>query len=197
MKFFDPAQYCWLSIQNIDNMSFVCGYCNDKIATDRGYAIGKKPHNSRVGGLYICPNCQGPTFIDLNRNIFPSYAIGNKVNNLPDELDDLYEEARRCTSHNSYTASVLLCRKILMNIAVHQEAKENLNFLQYVEYLSGKGFIPPNGKHWVDHIRKKGNEANHEIALMNEVDAKELLIFTEMLLKFIYEFPNMIPPATP
>ena len=41
--------------------------------------------------------------------------------------------------------------------------------------------------------RKKGNEATHEIAIMNQPDAKELLSFVEMLLRFIYEFPSMIP----
>jgi len=32
-------------------------------------------------------------------------------------LNSLYEEARRCTSQNCFTAAVLLCRKMLMNIA--------------------------------------------------------------------------------
>jgi hypothetical protein len=86
---------------------------------------------------------------------------------------------------------------MLMNIAVHQGAKEGLKFIEYVNYLSDNGFIPPNGKHWVDHIRKKGNEATHEIALMKETDAKELLVFTEMLLKFIYEFPSMVASPSP
>ena len=45
--------------------------------------------------------------------------------------------------------------------------------------------------HWVDHIRKKGNEANHEITLMTDKDAKDLIVFLEMLLKFIYELPNL------
>lgn len=83
-----------------------------------------------------------------------------------------------------------------MNIAVVQGAKEGLKFIEYVNYLSNNGYTPPNGKHWVDHIRKKGNEANHEISLMNENDAKELLVFTEMLLKFIYEFPAIINQDT-
>ncbi len=54
-----------------------------------------------------------------------------------------------------------------MNIAVEQGAKEGLRFIEYVNYLSDEGYTPPNGKHWVDHIRKKGNEATHEIAIMN------------------------------
>jgi len=80
-----------------------------------------------------------------------------------------------------------------MNIAVQEKASPGLKFIEYVEYLSNKGFVPPNGKHWVDHIRKKGNEATHEIALMTQTDAKDLLGFVEMLLRFIYEFPEMVP----
>jgi hypothetical protein len=53
--------------------------------------------------------------------------------------------------------------------------------------------VPPNGKGWVDHIRKKGNEATHEIVLMKKDDALELISFAEMLLKFIYEFPAQVP----
>ncbi|MCT7650544.1 DUF4145 domain-containing protein [Aliarcobacter butzleri] len=102
-------------------------------------------------------------------------------------------KARRCTGEGCYTGAVLLCRKMLMNIAVVQGAKEGLKFIEYVTYLSDNGYTPPNGKHWVDHIRKKGNEATHEIAVMNEDDAKELIIFIEMLLRFIYEFPMMVP----
>jgi len=82
---------------------------------------------------------------------------------------------------------------MLMNIAVQQGATEGLKFIEYVSYLADKGFVPPNGKHWVDHIRKKGNEATHEIAIMVEQDAKDLISFIEMLLRFIYEFPSMIP----
>jgi hypothetical protein len=66
-----------------------------------------------------------------------------------------------------------------------------------VEHLTKSGFVPPNGRGWVDHIRQKGHEANHEIVLMSQKDAEDLVTFVEMLLKFVYEFPNRIPkPAT-
>jgi hypothetical protein len=119
--------------------------------------------------------------------------LGNSVQHLPDTLNALYDEARRCTAQRCFTAAVLLCRKMLMHIAVEKSAKEGLNFLEYVNFLSDKGYVPPNGKHWVDHIRKKGNEATHEIVLMSASDASELLTFVEMLLRFVYEFPSMIP----
>lgn len=79
-----------------------------------------------------------------------------------------------------------------MNIGVQEGAAEGKSFVFYIDFLAEKGYIPPNGRGWVDHIRKKGNEATHEIALMNRTDAEELLTFTEMLLKFVYEFPNSI-----
>ncbi len=80
-----------------------------------------------------------------------------------------------------------------MHIAVSQGAKEGLPFIQYVDFLVNSGYVPPNGRHWVDHIRKKGNEATHEIVVMTHSDAKDLITFLEMLLRFIYEFPNSIP----
>jgi hypothetical protein len=79
-----------------------------------------------------------------------------------------------------------------MHIAVEQGAPEGKSFLAYVEFLSKEGFVPPHGKEWVDHIREKGNEANHEIVLMSQNDAIDLINFSEMLLKFIYEFPKRL-----
>lgn len=105
-------------------------------------------------------------------------------------------EEARSSGQNCFTGAVLLCRKMLMNIAVQQGAAEGLKFIEYVNFIAEKGYVPPNGKHWVDHIRKKGNEATHEIAVMGEQDAKELISFIEMLLRFIYEFPSMVPVST-
>jgi len=49
----------------------------------------------------------------------------------------------------------------------------------------------------LDHIRKKGNEATHEIVMMSQQDASEIVFFTQMLLTFVYDLPGMIPPETP
>ena len=117
------------------------------------------------------------------------------MSNLPTDVASLYDEARSALSAGAATAAVLACRKLLMNIAVTQGAATGLSFVAYVEYLATAGYIPPNGRGWVDHIRKRGNEATHEIALMSISDAVELITFSEMLLKFIYEFPARVPAA--
>lgn len=194
-RFFDEGRFNWRSLQDLPNQSFTCGFCSTSVSSVKGYKLGQNGDGSgsQVGSSYICPNCGGPTFFSPLRGRYPSPALGNQVKHVPPDLDALYEEARRCSSQNCFTGAVLLCRKMLMNIAVQQGATEGLKFIEYVSYLADKGFVPPNGKHWVDHIRKKGNEATHEIAIMVEQDAKDLISFIEMLLRFIYEFPSMIP----
>jgi len=188
----------WSKLETLQPKTYLCGFCGAGVASEKGYPVHVDGYpEMRYGGIYICPSCKGPTYFRPNDNIqFPGPAFGNDVEHVPDDLDALYSEARDCTANSSYTAAVLVCRKILMNIAVNQGAPTGRKFIDYVNYLSSQGFVPPNGKHWVDHIRKKGNEANHEIALMDQQDAHELLIFIEMLLKFIYEFPNLVPQPT-
>jgi hypothetical protein len=189
----------WYQKQQLKPLAYRCGFCGNQVSSITGYKVGNNPNGSgeQVAAIYICPNCCGPTFNDLNGNQIPDVPFGSSINNVPENLNTLYQEARRCTSNNAYTASILLCRKILMHIGVEEGAEKGKNFIHYVEYLSDKGYLPPNGKHWVEHIRKKGNEANHEIVIMKREDAQDLMIFIEMLLRFIYEFPNRIPSSEP
>ncbi len=84
---------------------------------------------------------------------------------------------------------MLAARKLLMHIAVDQGADPGKKFITYVNYLADNGYTPPNARTWVDEIRNLGNEANHEIVIMDEQAAKTILKFIEMLLKFNYEFP--------
>jgi hypothetical protein len=150
--------------------------------------------NVAAAHIYICPHCQRPSFFHYSEQ-YPGTRPGAPVKSLPADIEKLYQEARSSLGAAAPTAAVLALRKLLMNVAVHVGAPENQPFIVYVEYLAKNGYVPPNGKAWVDHIRKKGNEANHEIALMNAADGEELIVFAEMLLKFIYEFPNRVPTS--
>jgi hypothetical protein len=81
-----------------------------------------------------------------------------------------------------------------MNVAAQHQAPPGQPFTTYVEFLEKTGYVPPNGKVWVDQIRTKGNEATHEIPQVSAADAVQILQFTEMLLRFVYEFPSMVNP---
>jgi hypothetical protein len=181
----------WQGLQSVAPRKFTCGYCGSLVASAQGFY-----NNAPERLIYVCPHCGESTQFGKTGQV-PGVSPGNDVSHLPDDIAALYAEARRCIAGNSCTASVLICRKLLMNIAVAQGANAGDSFVSYVEYLANKGFVPPNGRGWVDHIRNKGNEANHEIKLMSQADAEELVSFAEMLLKFIYEFPNRVPPKSP
>lgn len=181
----------WQNKNTIESRKYVCGFCGSTVASSQGYFTNNRV-NGYQGFIYICPHCNGPSFI-MGRTQIPGVAPGNTVQHLPADIEALYNEARQAVSVNAFTAAVLACRKLLMNIAVNHGAKQGATFVSYVEHLANAGFVPPNGRAWVDHIRSKGNEATHEIKLMNGLEATELISFAEMLLKFIYEFPSKIP----
>lgn len=183
----------WQHILNIQPRSYVCSYCGNPLSSEKGWFRDNTADSRERHYIYICHHCSKPTYFDEYGSQTPGSNFGNIVNEIDDkDVKNLYEEARRCTGQNAFTASVLSCRKLLMHIAVAKGAEKNLSFIKYVEYLSDNNFIPPGSKEWVDHIRNKGNEANHEIVIMNKEDAEELISFCEMLLKIIYEFPARI-----
>jgi hypothetical protein len=153
--------------------------------------------------IYICHHCGAPTFFNNDHTQTPGPRFGNAVQDIPDQSVKLiYEEARGATSAGSYTAAVLCLRKLLMHVAVDKGAKQKKSFQFYVDFLSKNHFVPTDAKGWVDHIRDKGNEANHKIVISPKEDAEELIEFSEMLLKFIYQFPaaakrRTAKPTTP
>lgn len=186
----------WRNVEHLESRAFICGYCTEKVASSIGYQVNATPSGGRI---YKCPHCQGPNVFDKKWTRAPDVKMGATVQHVPDDLNTLYEEARICTSTGCHTAAVLLLRKMLMNIAVNKGANEGLKFIDYVDYLSNNGFVPPDGKGWVDHIRKKGNEATHEISNMQSSDLEDLVSFVEMLLRYIYEFSGRLSQraATP
>lgn len=184
--------YGWYNLERLAKTRYTCGFCSSTTAPDKGYITNA----GLKGRIYICPNCTNPTFLDVHGSQHPGIRMGNDVKGITDDgVQHLYNEARDCTKVGAHTAATLLCRKLLMNIAVQHGAKEGKSFVSYINYLESAGYVPPNGKEWVDHIRKKGNEATHEIALIPQEESRLLLHFVEMLLRFIYEFPSMLPQS--
>lgn len=169
----------WFEPHKIEGKTYTCGYCGSYAAPSKGYIKVTDARCSRVESktILICPNCDKPTYLE-NGKQYPNIIGGISVKGINDEkIALIYEEARKCMITESYTACVLCCRKALMNIAVSNEAEEGKKFAYYVNYLSDKGYIPPNGKVWVDEIRKIGNEATHEINIISKDQAELALNF--------------------
>lgn len=177
----------WQGVANVTAHAYECPYCENQVASQKAF-FASEGHR-----IFLCPMCQEPTYFKDSDQI-PGSSFGDNVSDLPADVESLYNEARRCMAVSSYTGAAMLARNVLMNVAVAEEAEEGKSFAHYVDYLASKGYVPPKGKPWVDHIRTKGNEANHEILAITREDAEELILFTGMLLRFMYELPAKRPP---
>ncbi len=192
------AKYHWRNVSELEARSYTCGHCGNPLSSNYGYVQGIHTDGSGapVGHIYLCHHCKLPTFFGTRTQI-PGARPGEGVSGIDDiDVEHLYNEIRDSYSQNAFTATVLGCRKLLMHIAVSKGAIAGESFLSYVEFLSTENYIPRDAKGWVDEIREIGNEANHEIVIMTENQAKDLLSFVSMLMKLVYEFPKKVPSRT-
>lgn len=185
----------WKS-EKIMNFTYTCGYCGSRVTSERGMPLNIDngvgySYNSVSQGVYICPNCKYPTFIYEDMQV-PGNNYGNSVANVSKEVEDVYNEARKSFSVAAYTGSILLCRKLLMHVAVDFGADKNKNFFDYVNYLKDNHYVSQNSGEWIDSIRKFGNVATHQIVVNTKEDAEKMIKFCEMLLKMNYEYPALM-----
>lgn len=178
----------WDSTRVLIDKSFICGNCGSDITSNNGY---KCSNGTTTASIYICHHCNRPTLVAPNQQV-PAPMLGEEVEHLPKDIEDLYREIRNTTAAAAFTSVVLACRKLLMHIAVDSGAEPGQKFLKYVDYLVDNHYTPPNSKVWVDKIRKLGNDANHEIIIMGSTEASDILKFIEMILRFKYEFPGLV-----
>jgi len=54
-EFFDPRSRAWRKSQGLPTFNFICGFCGNRVASDRGYAIGMYADagGDIVGGVWI------------------------------------------------------------------------------------------------------------------------------------------------
>ena len=164
-----------------ETFTYVCGHCGVKVAG----IIASKYARDDVFWL-ACTNCVRGSVSNFG-TITPPPLLGEDVEGLPDKIQSAYMEARKSFSHECYVACELMCRKILMNVAVEKGAVEGDGFAQYVDYMSKEGHITKSMRQWVVQIKNNGNESTHKINPPNLERTKTTLTFTSLLLKNVYE----------
>jgi len=113
----------------------------------------------------------------------------------PTDLANLYEEAARSFSAGAFTSASMVCRKILMACACHEQdkanqpVKEGESFAYYVDYLAQNILNFSAAKAPIDVIRKIGNDANHHVQFVNLTDAERSMKIVHYMLDTIYSFP--------
>lgn len=114
----------------------------------------------------------------------------------------VWEEARQCLGIGAYCAAVMMCRKLLLHVAVSHglaAKKENgraPNFYEALEHLQHEGIISAPMRKWADRIKEVGNQQNHEIGAIGTEDAMDVAKFTEKLLELAFEMDFLFNQGT-
>ena len=201
MKFIESNKIDWHNLSNLSSFQYTCAHCGNKVSSCTGYyftAVTMHENGREMadgGYIYICPHCKNPTFIFKQQQI-PGIPSVKSVDHLPASINEIYEEARKCMSAGCYTAAAMICRKILMNVAVEKGAAENSKFFQYVDYLDTNSIFPNGCKQAIEIIRSKGNEANHEIEQTSKEDASLIIKMTNIVLYYVYDVPGQMSIST-
>lgn len=194
----DYQHLYWEDTDSIIENRFECGYCRSITSTVKGMQLKDERiedmnyyRGIKNNGIYICTHCEMPSLLWGDIQV-PGNRYGNEVYHLPKLLNNVYDEARSSYSSGAYTGVILLCRKLLMHIAVELGAEENQRFIDYVNYLKEHQHITIRSQDWVDSIRTSGNASTHEIEIATKKDAEKMIKFSEMLLKTNFEYPAEI-----
>ncbi len=172
----------WKNFDNIKSKKFICWNCNNMVASQYGYMT-----KNGLSHIYICPHCRAPHVEDENNVEIPGVLPGKSIQRLPKEIETVYEETRNCIAAGAYTATVMILRKILMNLAVEEGAKEGDSFAHYVDYLCENGFVHRRQHEQAKRIQRLGNDVNHKIESRTKEDALELLNLVQLILINNYE----------
>lgn len=169
--------------------AITCGYCGSQVSA--AVVSSWHPESGFQVKWVQCPNCGNGSVIAPTEVVYPAVRFGPEIIGMPDEVAAAYNEARDCMAVSALTACELICRKILMHIAVEKSAKEGDTFASYVSYLEKQGYVTPPMKPWVDQIRQIGNAATHELNPPSRNRAESTLMFTAELLRLVYEMEAM------
>lgn len=116
----------------------------------------------------------------------------------------VWREVRACLASGANSAAVLLCRKLLLHMAVEHglPAKNDKDrapgFVECVDHLQAVGVMTSHMRPWVERVKDVGNEATHELVTISAPNALMVATFTEQLLVLAYEMDALMqgPPPT-
>ena len=183
-------------------------------AEERAYAMGKCPNCGALQFLVIavthaneqawlrCLNCK--TGVVMNGDtVSPPHLPLRIPAGLPDDEAAVWNEVRACLGVGANTSAVMMCRKLLMHVAVGYglPAKNSKNrapnFSECIDHLLAEGVITKRMQPWVVRIKDVGNEANHEIVPVASETAMDVAMFTQKLLELAYEMDDTMAKAQP
>lgn len=167
-----------------------CGHCG------RGTSA-LVVHTGGQGRFLLCTGCQHGTY-ERDGGIFPPPPMAANVLGLPPDVEAAWMEARLSAGARAYTAAELMCRKILMHLAVDVAGSSaGESFKSYIEDLDEAGYISTGMKPIVEMVKDRGNDATHQLEPSSRAEAEQTLSITQYLLETVYGLRRFLPPPDP
>src|SRR5437588_1275317 len=94
--------------------AITCGNCGLGVSAN----IVHQESNNGVLYWLRCPHCTDASVRTRSGAVYPIAPAGGTVLHLPNDVERAWREARTSHAVAAYTASEVMCRKILMHLAV-------------------------------------------------------------------------------
>jgi hypothetical protein len=190
----------------IINLVMECDICSTTVsAAVVACYIDENPHDwmdSTQYSLCKCPECSSPILAKQRRDyngidaywerpvkLYPgSLFYINPV--IPENLRKALLECVQCYKSQSFTATVIMCRRTLEGFCQFKGVREK-NLDKSIKKLNELDLINAQLYEWANELRLAGNEAAHNIeSEFSDVDAKDILDFTIAILDFTFSFKD-------
>ena len=131
----------WQETRPVHGSAYTCPNCEATTAPHIGYRA--QVSSGVYPNISICPQCNFPTLLVNREWQIPAAPLGAAVGALPDNVRRFYDEARKCATVEGWDAVALLCRTLILHVAVEcGVAKQNAHFEPCVDALNDDGWIP-------------------------------------------------------
>ena len=183
--------------------AITCPVCGEGKTVNIAWATDRRRFVDTVYRWMVCQDCCGAS-ISIFRNglgeeVYPPRLQQQTIENLPNDVVEMWDEANLTYSVGAYTSAVLMCRKIVFATAVRCGLAEKNDkgwapkFEECVNFLVDEGFLTQRIKDsWADSIRLWGNAATHELKSVRQTTALKAIDFTQMILRMAFEFEGNV-----
>ncbi len=123
----------------------------------------------------------------LTRHLQTPFGPG--IDGLPADVAGAWREAGTAFSLGAFTAAEMMCRKLSMHVAVDKEGcKAGRKLCRACRQVreSGRHRLWPSTC-LIDHVKNRGNTANHDLPASDEAASRLTLKVTQHLLQGVYE----------
>ncbi|MCB1885550.1 MAG: DUF4145 domain-containing protein [Geminicoccaceae bacterium] len=185
-------------------LDITCNQCNTRFIADvyegRTIYLGEDQYPNLSFSLIQCSTCNIPLLVeqdveyDLDRIghgpaklIFPITRF-NIDTAIPKFIKVALEEAIICYRAKAYTASAIMCRKVLEGVCNHFNMKGG-SLADRLRKMRSDGIIDNTLTEWSEVLKAAGNEAAHDVQMqVNHNDAKDLLEFAIAINDYLFSF---------